>query len=139
MRSDNIPGGAGHGIKEDKTFEGVKAENWFGATEATVKRQAEADDTRDVEHVAFIPAPRYLVIIADPDEVKRDSGIIIQRERVENVYRGTISAIGADVENRELYSKGRRVIFGKYTGTLVTFDDEDYWLIEPDSVLGFLP
>mgnify|MGYP000173803796 CR=1 FL=1 len=86
---------------------------------------------------------RILVRRIEPAEEVR-GGIVIPDTAKEKPQEGEVIAIG---EGRVLddgtkvamsVKTGDRVLFGKYSGTDVTIDDEDYLILREDDVLGIV-
>ena len=86
---------------------------------------------------------RVLVKRVEADEEFR-GGIVIPDTAKEKPQEGEIVAVGAGkmLDNGQLQSLsvkvGDRVLFGKYSGTEVTLDDEEYLIMREDEVLGTL-
>jgi len=84
---------------------------------------------------------RILVQRSDGEE-KTAGGIIIPDSAKEKPQEGTVVAVGkgkvldsGQVVALEV-SIGDRVLFGKYAGTEVTLDGEDYVILREDDVLA---
>ena len=75
-------------------------------------------------------------------ETKTQGGIIIPGSAQEKPAEGIVSAVGPgrvrdDGARREVsLKKGDRVLFGKYDGTEVKVDGEDYLILRESDVLG---
>ena len=63
------------------------------------------------------------------------SGIIIPDNAKEKPSRGKVLAIGSDVEE---IKEGDIVVFGKYAGTELVLDDNEYLVLEVSDVLGIV-
>ena len=61
------------------------------------------------------------------------SGIIIPDSAKEKPLEGKVIAIGNDVED---VAVDDIVVFGKYTGTEIVLDGDDYLILELSDVLG---
>ncbi len=78
------------------------------------------------------------------EETKTKGGIIIPETAKEKPIQGDVIAvgngkIGDDGKTRPLeIKKGDRVLFGKYGGTEVKIDDEEYVIMREDDVMGVL-
>lgn len=78
------------------------------------------------------------------DEETRKGGIIIPDTAKEKPQQGRIIAVGTgkidDNGNRRSLevSKGDKVLFGKYAGTEVKIDDEEYLIMREDDILGII-
>lgn len=75
---------------------------------------------------------------------KTKGGIIIPDTAKEKPQEGEVVAAGKgrvleDGSQRALdVKKGDRILFGKYAGTDVKIDDEDYLIMREDDVLGVI-
>jgi chaperonin GroES len=75
---------------------------------------------------------------------KTKGGIIIPDTAKEKPQEGEVVAVGKgrvleDGSQRALdVKKGDRILFGKYSGTDVKIDDEDYLIMREDDVLGVI-
>ena len=75
-------------------------------------------------------------------EAKTKGGIIIPDTAKEKPIEGTVTAVGPgkvrdDGSRREVSLKqGDRVLFGKYDGTEVKIDGEDYLILRESDVLA---
>ena len=86
---------------------------------------------------------RILIRRVESEEELR-GGIVIPDTAKEKPQEGEIVAVGdgkvLDNGQRQPMSVkvGDRVLFGKYSGTEVTLDDEEYLIMREDEVLGIL-
>ena len=86
---------------------------------------------------------RILIRRVESEEEFR-GGIVIPDTAKEKPQEGEIVAVGdgkvLDNGQRQPMSVkvGDRVLFGKYSGTEVTLDDEEYLIMREDEVLGIL-
>ncbi len=86
---------------------------------------------------------RLLVKRAEEEEVKK-GGIIIPDTAKEAPQQGKVIAVGTgrmgeDGKRIPLEVKeGDKVLFGKYAGTEVTIEDEEYLIMREDDVLGII-
>ncbi len=75
---------------------------------------------------------------------KTKGGIIIPDTAKEKPQEGEVVAAGKgkvleDGSQRPLdVKKGDRILFGKYSGTEVKFDEEDYLIMREDDILGVI-
>ena len=78
------------------------------------------------------------------EEPARRSGIIIPDSAKEKPQQGKVIAVGKgkvseDGKKTPLDVKaGDRVLFGKYSGSEVTVDGEEYLIVKEEDVLGIL-
>ena len=86
---------------------------------------------------------RILVKRVEEGEVRR-GGLIIPDSAKEKPQEGKVLAVGKgtvneDGKKRPLDVKaGDRVLFGKYSGSEVTLDGQEYLIMKEDDVLGIL-
>jgi chaperonin GroES len=77
-------------------------------------------------------------ILVKPQEAeeKTKSGIIIPDSAKEKPQQGTVVLVGADKKDEPMEVKvGDVVVYGKYSGTELNIDDEDYLLMSQSDVL----
>jgi len=89
-------------------------------------------------------ADRVLVKPIDPKEVKK-GGIIIPDTAKEKPQEGEVVAVGKGRYNETTgeripleVKKGDRVLYGKYSGTEITIDDEEYLILRESDILAVL-
>ncbi len=67
------------------------------------------------------------------DERKTESGIIIPDTAKEKPQKGKVVSVGEDVE---LIQEGDEILFAKYSGNELKFDNKDYIILKEDEILG---
>jgi len=78
------------------------------------------------------------------EETKTAGGIIIPDNHKEKPAKGEVLAVGAgyrlqDGSIRTLdVQKGDKVLFGKYAGTDIKVDNEDYLIMKEEDILGII-
>lgn len=84
-------------------------------------------------------------VLVQPEEAeeKTDSGIIIPDTAKEKPQQGKIVAVGpGKVENGTKIdmsvSEGDTVLYGKYAGTELTLDGEEYMIMRESDILGIV-
>jgi chaperonin GroES len=94
--------------------------------------------------MAFKPlGDRILVQRSEADEEIR-GGLVIPDTAKEKPQEGKVVAVGdgKTLENGEkvqmAVKAGDLVLFGKYSGTEVTIDDEEFLILREDDVLGIV-
>lgn len=89
--------------------------------------------------VKFKPlGDRVLVKPVNANE-KTSGGIIIPDTAKEKPQKGEVVAVGNGAEGHEMTVKsGDMVIFGKYAGTEIAFEDEKYLILKEDEIYGIL-
>ena len=86
---------------------------------------------------------RVLVKPAEAKETKR-GGIIIPDSAKEKPQEGTIAACGKGktTEDGKVIALdvkvGDKILYGKYSGSEIKLDDEDYLIMHQDDILGIL-
>ena len=87
---------------------------------------------------------RVLVKRINPEEKTSAGGIIIPDTAKEKPQEGEVVAVGPgkmleDGKVQPMNVKaGDRILFGKYSGTDVKIDDEEYLIMREDDILGVL-
>lgn len=77
-----------------------------------------------------------ILVKPQPAEEKTSSGIIIPESAKEKPLNGQVVLVGADKADEKMeVKKGDTVLYGKYAGTELTIEGEDYLLISQSDVL----
>ena len=83
-------------------------------------------------------ADRVLIKPADA-EAKTASGIIIPDSAKEKPLKGEVIAVGKGTKDEEMVLKGGDlVLYGKYAGTEIEFDDTKYLIMRQSDVLAII-
>ena len=86
---------------------------------------------------------RVLIKRVDEQETVR-GGIIIPDTAKEKSQEGEVIAVGAGkmLENGSVAAlevkAGDRILFGKYSGTEIKLEDQDYLILREDEIVGIL-
>jgi chaperonin GroES len=94
--------------------------------------------------MAIQPLHDRIIVEAAPKEEKTASGIILPDTAQEKPQRGTVIAVGPGkrLDSGQLATidiqVGDTVLYGKYGGTEVKVDGQDYIILRADDVLGVL-
>ena len=94
--------------------------------------------------VKFKPLADRVLIEAAAAEQKTASGIIIPDTAKEKPAEGKVAAVGngkvgEDGKRIKLeIKKGDRILFGKYSGTEVKIEGQEYLIMREDDVLGVI-
>ena len=80
---------------------------------------------------------RVLVSFAEV-ETKTASGLIIPDTAKEKPTMGKVEAVGTDEELQKLLKVGDKVLFGKYGGEEISFDGNDYKIIQRSDILAVI-
>lgn len=87
---------------------------------------------------------RVLVKRAEEAEQKSSAGIIIPDTAKEKPQRGTVVAVGEgkkDDNGKRIpmdVKEGDEILFGKYAGTEVKMDGEEYLIMHESDILGVI-
>lgn len=74
-----------------------------------------------------------------PAEEKTASGIIIPDTAKEKPQRGTVIAVGAGKKDEPITVKvGDKVIYGKYSGTELSYEGADYLIMRESDIYAVL-
>ena len=83
-------------------------------------------------------ADRVVVAPAGAEE-KTATGIIIPDTAKEKPQRGTVVAVGQGLKDQPMTVKvGDNVIYGKYTGTEVSIDGDDYLIMKESDIFAIV-
>ena len=83
-------------------------------------------------------ADRVLIKPADAEE-KTASGIIIPDSAKEKPLKGKVIAVGNGTKDEEMILKeGDQVLYGKYAGTEIEFEDNKYLIMRQSDVLAII-
>jgi len=94
--------------------------------------------------MAIRPLHDRVLIQRVKEEEKTKGGIIIPDSAKEKPVEGKVTAVGngrilEDGKVRKLeVKKGDRVLFGKYSGTEVKIDGEDFVMLREEEILGIV-
>ncbi|MFH0793978.1 MAG: co-chaperone GroES [bacterium] len=89
-------------------------------------------------------ADRVLVKRLEEDVQKSAGGIIIPDTAKEKPQKGKIIAVGSGKLNEDgkripvEVKKGEQILFGKYSGSEITIDGEEYLIMHESDILGIL-
>lgn len=84
------------------------------------------------------PVGRRVLVKRLEEEEKKKGGIIIPDTAKEKPQQGIVEAV-ADVGKDDdplPVKKGDRIVFGKYGGTEIEFDNKEYLILEEDDILA---
>ena len=90
------------------------------------------------------PLGDRVLVMPEDEEEQIKGGIIIQETDKHKTQRGKIVAVGdgkTDDSGKKVklsVKKGDHVLYGKYSGTEVRLDDEDYLLLPEGDILGII-
>ena len=90
------------------------------------------------------PLADRVVVEPAPAEDKSAGGIILPDTAQEKPQQGTVVAVGSGKVSDSgslvemTVKKGDKVLYGKYSGSEVTFDGADYVIMRESDILGIL-
>ena len=79
---------------------------------------------------------RALVQIVEREETTA-SGIVLPDTAKEKPQTAEVVAVG-QFENGVKVAEGDVIVFAKYSGTEISFDGEDYMILDADDILGIV-
>ena len=83
------------------------------------------------------PLADRVLVKPDAAEEKTAAGIIIPDSAKEKPLPGTVLAVGKGTKDEEMVLKeGDKVLYGKYAGTEVEFDNEKYLIMRQSDILA---
>lgn len=89
--------------------------------------------------VKIQPLADRVVISPAGAEEKTSSGIIIPETAKEKPQRGTVVAIGTGLKDQPMTVKvGDAVIYGKYAGTEVSIDGDDFLIMKESDIFAIV-
>jgi chaperonin GroES len=84
----------------------------------------------------LIPLKDRVLVEPHEAETKTTSGIIIPDSAQEKPQKGTVVAVGNGKKDEPMTVKvGDVVLYGKYAGTEIKFDGNDYLIMREDDIL----
>ncbi len=84
------------------------------------------------------PMDDRLVLELIEQEQKTMSGIIIPDTAKEKPIMGRVVAVGTDEDLREKIKEGDKVLFAKYGGEEISFDNKEYKIVQRSDVLAVI-
>ena len=85
------------------------------------------------------PLADRVVVQATEAEEKTASGIIIPDTAKEKPQQGTIVAVGTGKKDEPMtVKKGDTVLYGKYSGTEINIDDNEYLIMRESDIFAII-
>ena len=84
------------------------------------------------------PVGRRVLVKRTEEEEKKKSGIIVPDTAKEKPQEGVVknvAKVGKDDDPIPV-KKGDRILFGKYSGTEIEYDGEEYLILSEDDILA---
>jgi len=89
--------------------------------------------------VNITPLHDRVIVKPAPAEEKTAGGIIIPDTAKEKPQRGTVVAAGPGKKDEPMTVKsGDTILYGKYAGTEVSFEGEDYLIMRESDILAVI-
>ena len=109
------------------------------STATTEKPKESKSSNTKMANVSFKPiADRVLVKPAAAEETTK-GGIIIPDTAKEKPQRGTVISVGNGKKDEPMTVKpGDTVLYGKYAGTEINLENEEYLIMRESDILGSL-
>ena len=90
-------------------------------------------------NVNITPLHDRVIVKPAPAEEKTAGGIIIPDTAKEKPQRGTVVAAGPGKKDDPMTVKpGNTILYGKYAGTEVSFEGEDYLIMRESDILAVI-
>lgn len=91
------------------------------------------------KNVNITPLHDRVIVKPAPAEEKTAGGIIIPDTAKEKPQRGTVMAAGPGKKDEPMtVKKGDTILYGKYAGTEVSFEGEDYLIMRESDILAVI-
>lgn len=84
------------------------------------------------------PMDDRLVLELLEEVTKTKSGLYIPDTAKEKPIMGKVVAVGTDEDLREKIKEGDKVLFAKYGGEEISFDDKSYKIVQRSDVLAVI-
>lgn len=85
------------------------------------------------------PLADRVLVKPTPAEEKTISGIIIPDSAKEKPLKGEVLAVGDGTKDEKMVLKvGDNVLYGKYAGTELEFDGEEYLIMRQSDILAII-
>ncbi len=86
----------------------------------------------------FQPLDQRVLVQRVEEATTTASGIIIPDNAKEKPLRGKICAISKEVEKEGVLEVDDTVVFGKYSGTTINLENQEYLVLDLKDVLGVI-
>lgn len=90
----------------------------------------------DMSTTRLFPLGEMLLVRRAPEVEKTISGLFIPDSGKDKPSEGFIERVGTKVVTE--FKFGDNILFGKYAGTTITVDEEEFLLMREEEVLGIL-
>ncbi len=90
-------------------------------------------------NISIKPLADRVLVEPAPAEEKTSGGIIIPDTAKEKPQKGTVVAVGPGTKDEPLQVKeGNSVLYGKYSGTEINIDGNDYLIMRESDIYAIL-
>ncbi len=83
------------------------------------------------------PLGKRVVLKKIESEKKTQSGIILTEKKDDENQYGEIVAVGDKIEQKTL-TVGKKVVYKKYSETVVKIDNEEIFIVDEEDLLGII-
>ncbi len=95
--------------------------------------------SKNTKKVGVKPLSDRVLVKPAPAEEKTVSGIIIPDTAKEKPQRGEVIAVGSGKKDEPMTVKvGDSILYGKYAGTEITIDGEEYLIMRESDIFAIL-
>ena len=104
-----------------------------------LKPFANRNKTIKISHIMIKPLADRVLVQAQEAETKTASGLFIPDSAKEKPQQGVIVAVGGGKKDEPMELKvGDKVMYGKYSGTEVSFEGTDYLIMRQSDVIAVI-
>lgn len=86
----------------------------------------------------FKPLGERVLVERVEEDTKTKSGIIIPDNAKEKPLMGIVKALGVKAQEGKILKEGDKVLFGKYKGTEIKLDSQEFIVLELEDILGVI-
>lgn len=86
----------------------------------------------------FKPLGERVLVERVEEDTKTKSGIIIPDNAKEKPLMGIVKALGTKAQEGKTLKTGDKVLFGKYKGTEIKLDSQEFIVLELEDILGVI-
>ena len=92
-----------------------------------------------MSEVKIKPLGQRVLVEPHKAEDKTATGIIIPDSAQEKPQRGVVVAVGVgNKDEKPVLKVGDTILYGKYTGTEITYEDNDYLILDQSDILAIV-
>lgn len=95
--------------------------------------------TKTKKKVGLQPLADRVVVKPEPAEEETKGGIIVPETAKEKPQKGDVVAVGQGKKDEPMtVQQGDKVLYGKYAGTEVTIEGDDYLIMRESDIYGII-